>query len=137
MSNINISYSPYRSDFRADRAAIAQTSILKAEELKSQAGEMLKIDINPAALITGLFLLSVLLGGLYLLNFNKIATKGYQLKRLEVSQQELKSEEDVRTLYLAKAKSMNGILNDSRLNGMHKPAQVEYVYSENVLAKAN
>jgi hypothetical protein len=133
MSQINVSYSPYRSEFRAARLSAQKPAAAVAQV----SDEVLKIDINPTVLIVVLFLLSLLLAALYLLNFNRVATKGYQLKRLEISQQELKDESDLKTLYLAKVKSMNGILNDSLLNGMHKPGQVEFVYGENVLAKAN
>ena len=95
------------------------------------------MTISPSMMVVGLMLMAILLSGLYLLNFNRVATKGYQLKRLEVSQQELKSENDLRTLYLAKSKSMTGIVDDGRLEGMHKPGSVEFVYGESVLAKAN
>lgn len=131
MSQINVNYSPYRSDFRASRTLPAVAARTYTSD------EVIKIDINPIALIIGLFITTLILGSLYLWNFNRVSTKGYQLKRLEISRQELNSESDLRTLYLAKAKSMSGIFEDSRLNGMHKPAQVEFVYGENVLAKAN
>jgi len=131
MSQINVNYSPYRSDFRASR------TLPNVAVRTYTSDEVIKIDINPIALIIGLFITTLILGSLYLWHFNQVSTKGYQLKRLEISRQELNSESDLSTLYLAKAKSMSGILDDSRLNGMHKPAQVEYVYGENVLAKAN
>lgn len=132
MAKINVSYSPYRSEFKAERA-LAE----KAKTALNVSDEVIKIDISPTFLIAFLFIVSVLLGCLYLWNFNKISTRGYQLKRLQISQQELKSESDLQTLYVAKAKSMNGLLTDGRLEGMRKPGHVEYVIAENVLAKAN
>jgi len=101
------------------------------------AREIVKISISPVMMIILLFVMFMLLGTLYLMNFNKVATKGYILKRLEVSQQELKDQSDLKTLNLAKARAMTQMIASGSLDNMRKPGKVSYVYGDSIIAKAN
>jgi hypothetical protein len=134
MANINVNYSPYRSTLRSERAAAKHAA--KAVALEN-SNEVIKIDISPSFLIIGMFASILLLGGLFLMNSNKSVTSGYQLKRLEISQQELKDQNDVQNLYLAKAKSLNYMEGTGKMDSMRAPNNVQFVYGENVIAKAN
>jgi hypothetical protein len=133
MSKILVGYSPYRNDLRQAR----QTESTHQAAAAAAVQEVIKIKVSPTMMMAGLFITSLLLGSLYLWNFNKVATKGYILKRLEVSRQELKEQSDLRTLNLAKAKAMNQIISSGAIDHMRKPANVEFVYGENVIAKAD
>lgn len=133
MSHIKTSYSPYRSDFRADSKA-TRGGLLETAEAKAK--ELVKFDINPYMLMGVLLVLVALLGMLYLVNYNKLATKGYHLKSLEMARQELQTESNEKTLYLAKVKSLTEMLKEEKFDGMSKPEKMEYMTGE-VLAKAN
>lgn len=134
MANINVNYSPYRSVLRSEKAASKVAARAIALE---NSNEVIKIDISPSFLIIGMFVSILLLGGLFLMNSNKIVTSGYQLKRLEISQQELKDQNDVQNLYLSKVKSLNYMEGTGKMDNMRKPNNVQFVYGENVIAKAN
>ena len=71
------------------------------------------------------------------MDFNKNATKGYILKSLEISQQELKDQNDLKNLALAKAKAVNQMISSGAMDKMRKPGQIEYVYGDSVIAKAD
>jgi hypothetical protein len=133
MSHIKTSYSPYRSEFRADSKA-AKATLLESAEAKAK--ELVKFDINPYMLMMVLVVLIALLGVFYLFNYNKLATKGYHLKSLEMARQELQTESNEKTLYLAKVKSLKEMLEEEKFDGMRKPEKLEYLTGE-VLAKAN
>ncbi|MGL5830623.1 MAG: hypothetical protein ACRCZE_00565 [Candidatus Altimarinota bacterium] len=134
MSHIKTSYSPYRSDFRSESKA-AKAGLVQAAEAKAK--EFIRFDINPFMLMGILLLLISLLGFFYLLNYNKLATKGYNLKRLEIARQELQTERNEKTLYIAKVRSLTEMLKEEKFDGMVKPAKFEYVTGEHVLAKAD
>lgn len=135
MSNVNysIGFSPYRSSFRQER--MREISGKKAAAVSE---EVVKVHISSVTIMISLFIVSLALGAMYLMNFNKVATKGYILKRLEVSRQELQQQNDIKTLGLADAKAMSQIIESGALDGMRKPGEVEYVFGETgVLAKAD
>lgn len=137
MATINVSYSPYRSTLRAEKAAAKIAAKVAAVTATRDSSEVIKIDISPSFLIISMFAAIILLGGMYLMNSNKIVTSGYQLKRLEISQQELKDQNDVQNLYLAKVKSMNYMEGTGKMDNMRKPNNVQFVFGENVIAKAD
>lgn len=131
MSKILVGYSPYRNTMRQDRANQV------ADQTAVTASEVVKIEISPLSMMILLFVLTLLLGGLYLMNFNKNATKGYILKRLEISRQELKEQSDLKTLDLANAKAMNQMISSGAMDHMRKPGQVSFVFGDSVIAKAD
>ena len=129
MAQINVSFSPYRME-----AASGAKKVDNKQQTLTGA-KTLEIDINPVFAMVTLMLLAVLLSGLYLVNFNKIATKGYELKKLEVARQKLQNESDVTNMYLAKVQSLNNIMSTDRVSIMRKPAAVQYVVGDTVIAQ--
>lgn len=132
MTHISITRTPYRNEF----ALSAQKSKLNQNGESGQLKvESIKIDINPYFLMITLLFLAMLLSAFYLIHSNAVATKGYQLKRLEITTQELKSQEDLKNMYLAKSESMATIFQDSRLDRMKKPSQLLFIYGDTVIAQ--
>lgn len=129
MNNIYLTKSPYRSGF--------QRSTIQKPKPRSASAELIKFDISPYFIMGFLMVTAMVLGLLYLINFNQMATKGYELKRLEISRQELKGQYDLTNLYVAKVKSLDHILQSNRLGPMRKPESVNFVYADSVLAKAD
>lgn len=84
-------------------------------------------EVGPNTVIVGLMMMGLLLSMLYLLHFNQIATKGYDINRLDASHSQLLSQWDVRNMQLAQIKSLNYILGSGRLDGMRSPDKVQYV----------
>lgn len=132
MTHSLVGYSPYRS---ALRQAKQQENLGK--QTKAVTTELIKFQIRPSMLMAMMFVLIMGLGTLYLMNFNRVATKGYILKRLEISRQELQQQGDLKTLSLADAKAMNQIIASGAIDHMRKPGEVSYVFTDSVLAKAN
>ena len=128
-----IGYSPYRNALRQAKLQQNQMSI----DSQSATTEIVRFQITSPLLIGVMFVMIVVLGGLYVMNFNNVATKGYMLKRLELSRQELQQQNDLKTLGLAKVNAMNNMLENGAFNHMRKPGEVQYVTGDGVLAKAN
>jgi hypothetical protein len=134
MINIYQKSSPIRNELRYAARPAGFAGQTRAKVLSN---ELIKFDISPTLIIVFLGMAAVALGLLYLVTFNQVATKGYQLKKLEVSRQELKSQHDLKNLYLAKVRSYDYILNSGRLEPMGKPANVDFVYADSALAMAD
>ncbi|MBD3270483.1 hypothetical protein GF376_03070 [Candidatus Peregrinibacteria bacterium] len=131
MTNIYFKSSPIRNSFQSER------SFRQKKKSNNSGSELLSFDISPIYIMSFLMLAIACLSVLYLISFNQVATKGYELKRLEVSRQELKQQSDLKTLYLAKVKSMDHILASNYLSPMRKPGSVEFVSADSFLAKAD
>src|SRR5258708_2995256 len=119
MSQINILRSPYRSESHR-----SQSFNLKRKFQNTMVEKVAHFDLNPTLVVLVLLVMSILLSCIYLIQFNKVATKGYELKKLEVTQQELNSQSEVKNLYLARAKSMSNIMQSDRLTAMRKPKEM-------------
>ncbi len=128
MTNINFKHSSYRSHFR--------TSSIKKSGPKV-AADVMRFDISQTTIMFGLLFMAAILGVLYLFTFNNVSTKGYELRRLEISRQELKKQHDLNNLALAKAKSLDYMIESNNLDAMIKANNVEFVYADSVLAKAD
>lgn len=133
MSKILVGYSPYRNDLRQAK----MTENYNKPEAAAATKEVVRLKISPVFMILSLFMFTLLLGSLYLWNFNKVATKGYILKRLEISRQELQDQSDLKTLNLSKAKAMSQIIASGAIDHMRKPGKVNFVYGDSVIAKAD
>jgi hypothetical protein len=128
-----IGYSPYRNALRQARLQENQAR----KQAQAASAEIVRFQVTPVMLMAVMFILILLLGGLYVASFNKVATKGYMLKRLELSRQELQQQGDLKTLGLAKAKAMHNMLESGAIDHMRKPGEVSYVYADGVLARAD
>lgn len=82
-----------------------------------------------------LFFLIVTMGLAYLMNFNQVATKGYELKRLEVQREHLVSQDEVANLKLSEARSLATIEKSPIVARMVKAKKPVYVLGESQLAQ--
>lgn len=126
---------------RRERQALSGASKTLSASRSSLGGTFRKIkaatlrfEFAPSMVIGGLFMIAVLFSLLYLAHFNQVATKGYDLKRLEADRQQLLSQYDIKNMKLAEAKSMANIMSSDRVSGMRRPSEVSFVRGDTVLA---
>lgn len=98
---------------------------------------VLRFEFGPSTAIGGMFMIAVLLSLLYLAHFNQVATKGYDLRRLEAARQQLLNQYDIKNMKLAEVKSLTHILDTNRVSGMRKPSEIIYVRAATALAKVD
>jgi hypothetical protein len=115
---------------------------IKAAGTMSAAGAIgkvreavLRFEFGPAAAIGGMFTVAILLSLLYLAHFNQVATKGYDLRRLEADRQQLMNQYDIKNMKLAEAKSLANIISSDRVSAMRRPGEITYVRGNTALAK--
>jgi hypothetical protein len=94
-----------------------------------------KIQFGPTFAIVGLFIVAALMGTLYLAHFNQVATKGYDLRRLEADRQQLLNQHDIKNMKLAEVKSLARVIASDRVSAMKRPAELIYVRGNTALAK--
>jgi len=97
----------------------------------------INLQFGPVTLIMALAVGIVLIGMAYLAHFNQVATKGYDLRKLEADRQQLLSENEIKDARLAQSKSMNNIINTGRLEGMKKASDIIFVRGDSAIASAN
>lgn len=105
-----------------------------AKTIHEKKQQLLSYQFGPSTVIVGLILASVLLSVLYLMHFNQVATKGYDLKRIESSHKQLMDQYDIGNIKLAEAKSLNTMIESGRMEGMRRPKDVIYVRGSTALA---
>lgn len=81
-----------------------------------------------------LITVAILLGGAYLAFFNQVATKGYELRRLEADRQQLLTQYEIKNMKLAEVQSLNTIVQSDKANAMRRPYSIDYVKGGSVLA---
>ncbi len=91
-------------------------------------------ELGSSTIIAGLTGFAILLGLGYLAHFNQVATKGYDLKRLEADRQQLLSQYEIKNMRLAEIQSLTTIIESEKADSMRRPFSVEYVRGNNVLA---
>jgi len=94
----------------------------------------MKLEFGPSMAIVGLLLIAVLFILLYLAHFNQVATKGYDLRRLEADRQNLLDQYDIKNMKLAEAKSLATIIASDKVSAMRRPSEVSYVRGNTVIA---
>jgi hypothetical protein len=94
----------------------------------------LKLEFGPSMAIGGLMMIAVLFMLLYLAHFNQVATKGYDLRRLEADRQQLMNQYDIKNMKLAEAKSLTTIISSDKIVGMRRPGEITYVRGNTALA---
>lgn len=118
----------------------AGSGLLKAAGVSSSGAvkkvkeAMMRFEFGPATAIGGMFVVAVLLVLVYLGHFNQVATKGYDLRRLEADRQQLMNQYDIKNMKLAEVKSLAKIIESDRIGGMRRPAEVTYVRGNTALA---
>ena len=96
-----------------------------------------KMQFGPATLVGLLVVVGIALSMLYLLHFNQVATKGYDLKRLEVDRQHLMDQNQLSNMNIDRVKSMPTILASGRLQRMVRASDVAFVRGDTAIAKAD
>jgi len=120
----SIYYSPQRVNLRSDAES---KSVKKNGEINLGTVGLKEFEINHGKVLAVLSLVIVVVGGFYLLNFNKNMTKGYELQKLHIERDKLNKERDVINMNIAKVGSFTQMLDDSSLVGMVKANNVEYI----------
>ncbi len=108
-----------------------QKAVQVAKNIKS--GKV-KFEIGPASLILGLIMISVTMSLLYLAHYNSVATKGYDLRRLEADRQQLMTQYDIKNMKLAEAKALATISSSEKVGSMRRPADATFVQGATALA---
>lgn len=131
MSQLLLTRSPYRQEFMNSAARNFRRARTRVTPIKWQ------LQFGPMTVIVGLVIVGVAMSVLYLMHFNQVATKGYDLKRLEVDRQQLMDQNQLSNMNIDRVKSMPSILASSRIQGMVKGNNVAFVRGETALAKAD
>lgn len=97
-------------------------------------GATLKFKFGPSTAIGGLMVIAILISLVYLTHFNKVATKGYDLRRLEADRQQLLNQYDIKNMKLAEVKSLAKIAGSERVSVMRRPGEIIFVRGNTALA---
>lgn len=88
------------------------------------------------ALMFGLLLIIGVLGFLYLMQFSKVATKGYEITRLEVLRNKLLTEREVMNVKVARERSLQSFLTEGNSIGhMIEGRDPEFFHAAPVAAR--
>lgn len=90
--------------------------------------------MGPSVIIAGLFLIAIFISFLYLAHFNQVATRGYDMKRLEVDRQQLLEQYEGKNAHLSSAKSLDVIAKSGRVSSMVKSGELTFVRGDTALA---
>jgi hypothetical protein len=71
-----------------------------------------QVRVGQVALMFGLLLIIGILSLMYLMQFSKVATKGYQITRLEVERNRLMTEREVLNVKVAEQRSLQSFLTE-------------------------
>lgn len=129
MSQIYYKQSPYRQE--------AGVSNQQGANVRVASKELVKFNLSPMLIIWMLALMCVLLGIGFLASYNKVATKGYYLKRLELAKQELIDQKERVDLEISKAKSLTIMLADEKLQGFQKANKIQFISIEDSFIAQN
>ena len=144
---IHIASSPYRSAFqpqgtsrqrsfsRIEYSGAAKSFGSFFQTLKQNGHkERLRFSVGPMALIVGMGLFAIGISVLYLMNFNKVATIGYDLKRVERDHQELVDQYEIQNMKLAELASLTNISKTDKVESMRYPRSITFVRANTALA---
>jgi hypothetical protein len=129
-----ISVVPARGVIKSDRIFREARAIGGAGTMKKMRDTVLRLQFGPATAISGLFVIAILLSLTYLAHFNQVATKGYDLRRLEADRQQLLNQYDIKNMKLAGVKSLSNIISSERVSAMRRPGEITYVRANTALA---
>ena len=142
---IHISNSPYRSSFQPqnvrrnrtfNRIEYSGVKVMSSffQNIKRQNKERIRFSIGPMAIIIGLGLFAAGMSTLYLMNFNKVATSGYALRRVERDHQGLVDQYQIQNMKLAELASLTHIAQTETVEGMRYPKNVVFVRGNTAVA---
>lgn len=109
---------------------------------RSPLGSMRFRNTIPLQVRAGKFFLMfsmVMLGGLmsflYLMNYSDIQTKGYQLRKLEMERQELRTQHEIKMMNVSKVRSLGHIQKSAQLARMVPLRNPIYLNADSKLAR--
>lgn len=104
------------------------------ETAKNIKGGKMEFEVGPVAIIFSLSAIAVTMSLLYLTHYNSVATKGYDLRRLEADRQQLMTQHDIKNMKLAEVKSLSVISESERVSRMRRPSEVSFVQGSMAIA---
>lgn len=116
------------SSFKAEKK-----NVLK-ETLARFKGATLNYEFGASTIMIGLGVIAISTSLLYLAHFNQVATKGYELKKLEADHEQLLSQYEIKNMKIAEAMSLARISESDRVSAMRRPSDVTFLYETTVLA---
>ena len=137
MSHSSLIRTPYRQGFSDQNR---RSRFFRRSRFSGFQGTTLskfKFEFGPMTLIVALIIAAVVISLIYLAHFNKVATKGYDLRRLEADRQHLLGEHDLKNMRLADVKSMVNILNSQKVSGMRRVNDLIFIRGNTALASLN
>jgi len=96
-----------------------------------------KFEIGPTLIIVALLLLSIGMALMYLAHFNQVATKGYEMRRLQADRQQLLAQYDLSDMRLAETKTLDRIAHSDKVVHMRPLSRVIFVSNNTALASAD
>ena len=124
MSKLLFTSSPYR-----------QMHAFQGLERKSHTSFMSrKFVFGPFTVIVGLIFAAIFMSFLHLLHFNQVATKGYDLRRLEMDRQQLSVLLQTKNMHVTNIKSLDVISKSSKVKSMVRQNDVGFVRGDTALA---
>jgi len=106
-----------------------------AERRRRQSS--IKFEAKPFLVIALLSVFMSFLSVMMLVNFNKISTKGYTIKYLEVQKQQLWEENEVLKKDLLEKKALSEMSYGAKAESMVRPGNVAYISGHNTVALNN
>lgn len=113
---------------------MAEKKSLLKETMAKFKGAAVHYEFGASTIMTALGLFAIITTLMYLANFNQVATKGYELKRLEAHHQQLLTQYEIKNMRLAEAMSLARISESERVSAMRRPSNVTYLLESTVLA---
>jgi len=101
---------------------------------KNLKGGVRKFEIGPGTVMIGMMGFALLLSLTYLVHFNQVATKGYELRRLEADRQQLMSQYEIKNMRLAEVKALSYISDSDTAKVMRRPGEVSFVRGNTAIA---
>ncbi|MEZ4087501.1 MAG: hypothetical protein R3B71_04170 [Candidatus Gracilibacteria bacterium] len=112
----------------------AETVTGMAHAMKNVGSKKVKFEIGPRFVIIGLMGMVAFLSFAYLAHFHTVATKGYELRRLEADRQQLLNQYEIKNMRLAEMQSLTTIVESEKANSMRRANQIEFVRGNSALA---
>lgn len=93
-----------------------------------------KFVFGPLTVVAGLLFAAIFISFFHLLHFNQVATKGYDLRRLEMDRQYLLEQFQIKNMHVTDIKSLATIGQSSRAQRMVKAGNVFFMRGDTALA---
>lgn len=101
---------------------------------KSLKGGVRKFEVGPGTAMIGMMVFAAVLSLSYLAHFNQVATKGYDLRRLEADRQQLVGQYEIKNMRLAEVKALSTISDSETVASMRRPNEVSFIRGNTAIA---